>query len=342
MIALPRFDFLSPSSIEEAVSTTSLPNAGMAILAGGTDLLVNIKHGLRKPNRVVWLGKVPELRTISFSPELGLRMGAMCTLGEIAASPTIQQSYPAIAKAARSIASPSIRNSATLGGNLCQDTRCFYYNQSEFWRGALGGCLKARVPSASNGSICHATPGLASCTAVFCSDTAPLLIALGAAVRLKNHRGERHIGLADLYRDDGVNHLTLEPGEIIAEVFIPPPEPYQFSAFKKLRDRRSIDFALANVGVSIVLDSSLVCSAARIVVGAVQSAPVVCSTAESMLVVNELTTALIHRAAHQAALSVRPVPNVEEPVGYRKKMVAVIVERALLEVWSKASGQRSS
>ncbi len=337
MIRLPRFELRSPNTLAEAVAALAQSNGGASILAGGTDLIVNIKHGVAKPERVVWLGKMPELRAISFSSEHGLRIGAMCTLAEIASTSSVRQSYPALAEAARSVASPSIRNCATLGGNLCQDTRCFYYNQSEFWRSALGGCIKARVPPTSNGAICHATPGLAKCTAVFCSDVAPLLIALSASVKLMNQRGERTIKLAELYRDDGANHLTLQPGEIITEVSIPAAQPNQFSAYKKQRDRRAIDFALANVGLNVVLDSEVICRHAKIVIGAIQSIPVETQTAEAMLVNNKLTTELIGRATEEAASAVTPVPNVDESVGYRKKMVRVLVERALLEVRSRAS-----
>lgn len=337
MIPLPRFELNSPKTLAEATAALSHSNGGASILAGGTDLIVNIKHDVAKPERVVWLGKMPELRAISFSPELGLRIGAMCTLNEIASTSPVQQYYPALAEAAHSVASPSIRNCATLGGNLCQDTRCFYYNQSEFWRSALGGCIKARVPRTSEGAICHATPGLAKCAAVFCSDIAPVLMALNASVKLMNQGGERTIEIGELYRDDGVNHLTLQLGEIVTEVSIPAAQPNQFSAYEKLRDRRSIDFALANVGLNVVLDSELICRDARIVIGAVQSKPVEVQTAEAMLVNSKLTTELIGRAAEEAASAVTPVPNVDEPVGYRKRMVKILVERALSEVRSRAS-----
>lgn len=342
MIPLPRFELYSPKTLAEAIAALAHSKGGANILAGGTDLIANIKHGVAKPERVVWLGKLPEMRTISFTPELGLRIGAMCTLNEIAVSSSVQQYYPAIAKAAHSVASPAIRNCATLGGNLCQDTRCFYYNQSEFWRSALGGCIKALILPASNGAICHATPGLAKCAAVFCSDLAPLLIALSASVKLMNQRGERTIDLAELYRDDGANHLTLQPGEIVTEVSIPTAQPNQFSVYKKLRDRRSIDFALVNVGLNIVLDSELICRHAKIIIGAVQSIPVEVRTAEAIFVNRRLTTELIGRAAEEAASAVTPVPNVDEPVGYRKRMVRVLVERALSEVWSRASKKSTS
>lgn len=339
MIALPKFEIHSPGSLAEATAMSTTKDGLVRILAGGTDLVVNMKHGLEKPARLVWLGKLSELRTISVSPEHALRIGAMCTLNEIAASSTVQQFAPVLAEAACAVASPAIRNSATLGGNLCQDTRCFYFNQSEFWRGALGGCIKARIPSAPNGSVCHATPGLAACTAVFCSDLAPILIALNASVKLINQRRERVVDLIELYREDGANHLTLNTNEIIAELSIPAAASNQFSAFKKIRDRRSIDFALANVGVDLLLDAELLCRRAKIVVGAVQSAPIQCKPAEAMLLNNKLTRELIDRAAVSASSTVSPVPNVEEPVGYRKKMVRVLVQRALLDVWSKASGE---
>ena len=337
MIPMPKFELSSPGTLAEVVAATARANGGVSILAGGTDLIVHVKHGLRKPQHLVWLGKVTELRTFSFSPELGLRIGAMCTLDEIATSPALRQYYPEIAEAARSVASPAIRNRATVGGNLCQDTRCFYYNQSESWRSALGGCIKGELPSAANNSICHATPGLAKCAAAFCSDLAPLLIALGASVNLLNQNGARTIGLAELYRDDGANHLALKSGEVITEVLIPATQPNQFTAFRKLRDRRAIDFALVNVGLNVALDSDLICRNVKIVIGAVQSMPVEVETVGAILKDQRLTTELIHRAAEEAASVVTPVPNVGATVGYRKRMARVLVERALLEVRSRSS-----
>ncbi len=157
-----------------------------------------------------------------------------------------------------------------------------------------------------------------------------------------NQRGERTIDLAELYRDDGANHLTLQPGEIVTEVSIPAAQPNQFSVYEKLRDRRSIDFALVNVGLNILLDSELIYRHAKIVIGAVQSIPVEVQTAEAIFVNRRLTIELIGRAAEEAASAVTPVPNVDEPVGYRKRMVKVLVERALSEVWSRASKKSTS
>ena len=173
MIRLTPFELHSPATLQDAALLLSQADGDAKILAGGTDLIVGMKQGTATPKTLVWLGKIPELRRISFSRERGISIGAMCTLADIEQNEDVRQYYPSIVQAIRSIASPQIRNRATIGGNLCLGTRCFYYDQSEFWRNSLGYCLKY------GDGICHAAPELSRCTAVFCSDLAPLLIALG-------------------------------------------------------------------------------------------------------------------------------------------------------------------
>lgn len=337
MIRMPPFDLLVPTSTPEVLDALAHADNGTRVLAGGTDLLVNIKQGHLRPQRLVWLGKVPDLREVTFSTESGLQIGAMCTLDEVASSATIQRYYPALSSAARSVASPAIRNTATLGGNLCQDTRCFYYNQSEPWRQSLGGCLKAELTPGVYGSICHAAQGWPTCSAVFCSDTAPVLIALDASVTLLSSNGERTIKLSELYREDGMHHLALNPGEVLAFVVLPPPREDVRAVHRKIRSRQSIDFALANVGIAVSLTSGKICEEAKIVVGAVESRPVEARDAARTLVGSKLTAERIARVAKETAESVTPLPNVDERVSYRKSMVQVLVERALAELHEEES-----
>lgn len=330
MIRLPKFELLSPETIHALLSALTSRNGDTMIMAGGTDLLANIKQGVASPSHVVWLGKVRELHNIVGEREGEIRIGSMCTLAEIASHPVILHSIPALVDAVLSIASPPIREKATLGGNLCLETRCVYFNQSEFWRDAINGCLKKPVNGQENDSLCHAAPGLTRCSAVFCSDTAPLLIAMGSSVNLISARGARTIPLHEFYREDGIRHLALEQGEVLAEIVV-PPQHGRVSAHKKIRQREAIDYPLVNVGVSIVRNSENICTEASIVIGAIHSAPFVATEAEKIIIGNECVPEYIARAAEAAAESVSPLPNIGLTAGYRKKMVRALVQQALEE-----------
>ncbi len=334
MIRLPTLDVLSPTTLHDLVETLRASNGETKILAGGTDLIVNLKQGMHAPRQLVWLGKVHELRRISRSTDGSLRIGATCTLSEIAASVEVRRLYPSLADAVQTIASPAIRNSATLGGNLCLDTRCFYYNESEFWRVGLGGCLKLLIPARDNGDVCHAAPGRTTCSAVFSSDTSPLLIALGASVRIIRAGGERFLSLSSFYNDDGMHFLTLKPGEVLAEVILPQPSPHLRAVHRKIRQRASIDFPLANVGIALTSASNGVCQDVRIVLGAVASAPFRATAAETVLEGNTPTDERIEQASTAAASCVSPLPNIGSTVRYRKRMVKVLVKRALADIMS--------
>jgi 4-hydroxybenzoyl-CoA reductase subunit beta len=332
MIRLPELDVLAPGSIAELVATVRHSNGDTKILAGGTDLIPNLKYGLHAPQRLVWLGRMKELHRISADPQGGLTIGAMCTLAEIVASPDVRRWYPSLAEAAKSVASPAIRNRATLGGNLCLDTRCYYYNESEFWRIALGGCLKLKVNGGDGGDMCHAAPGRSVCSAVFSSDTAPLLVALHASVRLVGATGERAMALAEFYTNDGVHHLGLTPGEILAEIILPPPPPGLRAAHRKVRQRTSIDYPLVNAGIALQMGSDHVLHNVRIIIGAVASAPLRMRDAELVLEEKPATADRIEEAAEKVAASVAPLPNIGETVNYRRRMVKVLVRKALAEL----------
>lgn len=329
MIRLPQFEIEMPTTIVGV--TNALAHSGARVLAGGSDLIVNIKHGMQQSDRIVWLGKIPELKQMTYSGD-GLRIGAMCTLADLATSEVVRNWQPALVNAVLSIASPAIRNSATVGGNLCLDTRCIYYDQSEFWRCALDGCLKLSIKSGDGDCICHAAPASETCAAVFSSDLAPILIALGASIHLVGPGGGRRTALENLYRNDGRNHLTLEPGEILVDVQVPPTQPGTRSIHRKIRSRSSIDFPQANIGLSICLDSRKICTDAKIIVGAVGSAPVRAEGTEALLRNSTLTDRTIEMAAEEAADVVHPLPNMDASVGYRKRMVEALVRGALEEL----------
>ena len=332
MMPLPAFEVHSPADLDEALGLLAAHGDRAKILAGGTDLIVAMKHGLHKPRHVVWLGNVAGMKEITELPDGSVRFGAMCTLDAIARHPLVKKGLPKLAEAARSIASPQIRNRATLGGNLCINTRCFYYDHSEFWRGSLCGCLKLGVDTGGTNPVCHAGPGLGVCTAVFFSDMAPALIALGASVEVRGQGGKRLIPLSGLYGSDGSAHLTLSRGELLAAVIVPPlPDNVRFSR-RRLGMRGSIDFPIANVGAALALDAAGRCVFGRIVIGAIETCPVEFRRGIEMLAGEKPDSSRIAAVAREAAASVTPLPNAYESVGYRKKMVEVLVRRCLTDL----------
>lgn len=240
--ALPEFRLHRPASLEElAALWRTEPRA--RLLAGGTDLIPNLRRGLVDAPALIDLAALPGLAEATPLPGGGLRLGAGLRLADLAGDAALAGGWRAVAEAARTVAGPAHRTAATLGGNLCQDTRCLYYNQSDWWRAANGYCLKYR------GDTCHVAPQGSRCRAAFCSDLAPALIALGAEAELAGPGGARRIALSALYRDDGAAHLALDPGELLVAVRLPAFTG--ISGYEKMRVRRGIDFPLAGVGAAL-------------------------------------------------------------------------------------------
>ncbi|MCV0429384.1 MAG: 4-hydroxybenzoyl-CoA reductase subunit beta [Roseibium sp.] len=238
--ALPQFQLLAPTTLAEAVAALN-ETPDVAVSAGGTDLVVQLRRGLCEATTLVDLGNVAALKTIE-ATETGLSIGAGVTLAEIENNAEISRDYPAVAKAAAVIAGPTHRTVATLGGNLCLDTRCVYYNQSHWWRKSNDFCLKYK------GEICHVAPNGNRCRAAFTGDLAPALMVHGAEIEIVGSDCRRRMRLADFYHEDGADHLKLAAGEIVAAVHLPPPGPA--SDYEKIRVRGSIDFPLAGVAVA--------------------------------------------------------------------------------------------
>ena len=243
MERLPAFELKRPASLAEAIEWLAAAPDARAI-AGGTDLVPNLRDGIGAPPVLVDLSRVAGLDVLEIRTA-GARIGAGVTLARLAADAGIAAALPAVSEAAVSIAGPSHRSVATVGGNLCVDTRCVYYNQSEWWRRSNGYCLKHR------GETCHVAPTGTRCHAAYQGDLAPALIACGAAVEIAGPRGTRTIALEDLYRDDGRAHLALEPGELVVAVVVPAQPRGSTSAYRKARARGAIDFPLAGVAVRL-------------------------------------------------------------------------------------------
>ena len=322
MLRLPPFRYVAPRTLDEAAGLMADYGERAMAVAGGTDLYPNMKRRQFTPEVLVGLRGLRDLRGIAGDPAQGVTIGAMTTLSEVASHPAIGQFYPALAQAAGLVSAPQLRNVGTLGGNLCVDTRCNYYNQTEFWRHSIGYCMK------KDGDICLVAPGSPRCWAVSSSDCAPALISLQAQVRLVGPRGERLIPVAALYHDDGIAYLAKQRDEILAEVRLPPADGWR-SVYRKLRRRGSFDCPILGVAAALRRDADGTVSDARIVLGAVASHPVEATEAARLLEGQRPTPELLEAAAAAAARWAKPFDNADLTISYRKQMAPIYVRRAL-------------
>ncbi len=325
MLRLPSFTYLAPGTVAEAVRQIGEAGAGGMLVAGGTDLYPNMKRRQFEPKVLVGLRGIRDLRMIAGDRRTGMTIGAGVTLSELAAHPEISGGYRALAFAAGAVSTPPLRNMGTLGGNLCVDTRCNYYNQTLHWRKSIGFCMK------KDGDICLVAPGSHRCWAISSTDTAPVAIALGAQVRLVGPGRERLVPATALYRDDGMEYLAKAPEEILTEVILPPADGWR-TTYWKLRRRGSFDFPILGVAAALRSAPDGTVGDARIVLGAVASHPVVAGEAAALLKGQRLTPDLIARVAQVAFQPAKPLDNADLTIGYRKKMARVYVERALREL----------
>jgi len=321
MMRLPPFTYLPAPTVDGAVKLLGEHGADAMLVAGGTDLYPNMKRRQFEPKVLVGLAGIGEMRGVRGTERDGFTIGAGTTLAAVARHPELVKHYPGLATAAGLVSSPQLRNMGTIGGNLCVDTRCNYYNQSFAWRKAIGFCMK------KDGDICLVAPGSPRCWAVSSSDTAPVAWSLGAKVRLVGPKGERVIPAAALYRDDGIEYLAKQPDEVLADVILPPVDGRR-SVYMKLRRRGSFDFPVLGVAVTVRLDGEIV-REARVVLGAVASQPREAPKAAEVLVGQRLTPDVIDAAAQAAAGPAKPLDNTDFTHPYRKKMTRVFVARAL-------------
>jgi len=259
MEALPELRLVRPRTLEEALAARAADGESR-LLGGGTDLVVNVRRGIVAPPTLIDVSGIAELHGITVDATK-LEIGAAVTLAELAAHPQVRSHYPVVAEAAESIAGPTQREMGTVGGNLCLDTRCIYYNQSEWWRQSNNHCLK------TTGTICHVAPkSRGVCFATFSGDLAPALLTLGAEVEIAGPAGRRSLPLGDLYigharhdgsTGDGKNYLALAPGEIVVAVRA-TGTPGLRSGYDKIRIRRSIEYPVAGVAVALRRDGDVV------------------------------------------------------------------------------------
>ena len=321
MMRLPPFRYLAPVSVTDAVKLMADHGPEAMLVAGGTDLYPNMKRRQFEPSVLVGLRGVRDLTGVRPAASGGLAIGAGTTLTAVSRHAQVRGRYDALATAAGVVSTPQLRNMGTLGGNVCVDTRCTYYTQSYQWRKAVNFCMK------KDGEICLVAPGSSRCWAVSSSDTAPVLWSLGASVRLAGPGGERTIPISALYRDDGIQYLAKQPGDIVSEIVLPPADGLR-SVYLKLRRRGSFDFPVLGVAAAVRMDGETVREAC-IVLGAVASLPREAGAASALLVGQRLTPELIERAAEAAYRPAKPLDNTDFGHPYRKKMTRVFVARAL-------------
>jgi 4-hydroxybenzoyl-CoA reductase subunit beta len=326
MLRLPEFTLRKPQNLQEAATILAGEGPRATVVAGGTDLWPKMKRRQMEPRVVVSLRSIRELRDISGSPATGVTLGANFTLRELERMPVLLERYPAVAEGAHSISSPPLKTMGTLGGNLCVDTRCFYYDQTYEWRQAIHFCLK------KDGDTCWVAPGSSRCWAVSSTDLAPVMLALNARVHLLSQAGERAIHAEQMYNNDGSAFLAKRPDEILTRVDLPAING-DLTAFRKLRRRGSIDFPILNVAAWIRPSrKSRVVEAARIAIGGITSAPFVSEAGSNVLIGRELTADTIHQAAHAARLDSRPLDNTDLNFSWRREMVEVWVRRTLQDI----------
>ena len=321
MLRLPIFEFHQPQTIAEAIALKKEHRTAAMYVAGGTDLFPKMKRRQMTPPVLISLSKIAPLRAISNGH--GLTIGSGVPLARVATEQQIVAHYPALAKAASLVASPALRQVGTLGGNLCVDTRCTYYDQTEPWRRALGFCLK------KDGDTCWVARSSDVCLAVSSSDCAPVAIALGATARLMGPEGERTVPVEALYKNDGADYLSKAPDEIMVAIHLPPAAGWRV-AYQKLRRRGAIDFPILGVAAALRLADDGLCTGAKIVLGAVASQPVVVSDEVTDLLLGQrLEPALLAEVAQQAFRQAKPLDNTDMSLSYRKKMARVYIARTL-------------
>jgi len=323
MQGLPVLSVQRPTTADEAVALLAREPAAR-LIAGGTDLIPNLRRGLERPPLLVDLSALAGFDCIAFSEDGGCTLGAGVTLATLAADAGIDRHLGALAEAARAAAGPGHRSAATLGGNLCQDTRCMFYNQSAWWRQANAWCLKR------DGDTCHVAPQGGRCHAAFCSDLAPVLLALGSRVTLRSARGSRTLPLQALYRDDGAAHLTREADELLTAVHVDAPAAGQRSACRKARSRGAMDFPLAAVAVSLALDEGRLTRLRVGVTGTNCFALLLQGTDE--LLGLPVDDALLARVGKLVQQQVTPMRSTVTPANYRRQVAAALAQRLVREL----------
>jgi 4-hydroxybenzoyl-CoA reductase subunit beta len=328
-LSLPIFKLLRPRVLDEALAVLAQHGPKVRVVAGGTDLIPSLRQGLFAPEYVLDIRGIEKLRGIRVLSGGGLEIGALTSLTAVEDSEFIRRHYPVLHEAARTVASPILRNMGTIGGNICLDTRCLWYNQSLAWRTSCGFCIK------KDGDLCHVAPGGVLCWAAFSGDTPPALLCLDAEIEIASAAGTRRVLLSDFYTTVGDAHLKLESNELVTRVFLPEASAGWHGAYRKLRVRGSIDYPLAGVAVALKLRNGHLgrtpeVENARMAITAVNPAPMLVPGAEHALigkVVDEHVAAVVGELAARAS---KPLTTSALTPEYRREMVRLFAKRAVM------------
>lgn len=325
---LPKFTYRTPQTIAEAVKIVADTGPEAQFVAGGTDLYPNMKRRQQMPQTVISVMRLAELNQISGDAQTGLKIGASVTLTDIVDNPIIKRDYPVISSAARTISTPLLRNMGTIGGNLLLDTRCNYYDQNYEWRKAINFCLK------KDGDVCWVAPGSSKCWAVQSSDLVPVMVAIGAKLRLVSTLGERLIDAAGFYNDDGIDYLQKRPDELLVDIHLPPVNGWRAS-YQKLRRRGAFDFPVLGVAAFVRKQGDGLTSDAKVVLGGIAPSPLQVDAASHALIGQPFDQAHIEAAAEAAYVKARPLDNTDFVYQWRKQMARQYTLRALNDVRSQ-------
>ncbi len=319
---LPPFEYLGPRSVKEALEMIERHKGKVKIVAGGTDIINRLRQRLITPQFVISLKGVAELAGIT-KKGASLVIAAGTTLRAVMESPLVADYAPALAQAARLVAAPPIQNIATIGGNILQNTRCLFHNQSELVRKAAEPCLK------QGGKVCLAVKGSRKCFSVYQGDIAPVLIAFDATVTLRSSRGRRTIPLAELFTGNGKEPFAIEKDEILTDVGIPVPKGTFGAAYEKLRLRKGLEYPLVSAAAFVSLNNKGVISQARVVLGAAGPGPKLLEKATAALIGKKPADIDIDTAASYALKAAQMADNLALPADYRRKMAKVFTARAI-------------
>ena len=325
MMRLPQFTYRVPKKISDAVKMIADAGSEGMFVAGGTDLYPNMKRRQQTPRVVISVTRLRELHQVSGDGQSGIKIGAAVSLTEVCEHPVIKRDYPVVAQAARLISTPVLRNMGTIGGNLLLDTRCNYYDQNYEWRKGINFCMK------KDGDTCWVAPGSEKCWAVQSADLVPVMVALGARVRLVSTLGERMVDAAGLYNNDGIQYLHKRPDELLAGIHLPPVNGWR-AVYKKLRRRGAFDFPVLGVAAAVEMAEDNTVLSAKLILGGVAPAPIEVKEAETILAGQPLDEERIRAAAEAGYLKARPLDNTDFLMNWRKQMARTYVLRALAEL----------
>ena len=325
-MSLSQFKLLRPRTLDDALNLLAR-HAGEGaratrVVAGGTDLIPSMRQKLFEPEYVLDIRHVAGLKDIR-QTEHGVEIGALTSLTAIEQSALLRRRYPVLTEAAATVASPLLRNMGTIGGNICLDTRCLWYNQSLTWRKGCGFCIK------KDGDLCHVAPGGTKCWAAFSGDTPPALLCLAAEIEIASASGGRRMPLSDFYTGEGDAYRKLQPGELVTRIFLPESSADYRGVYRKLRVRGSIDYPLAGVAVALKRSNGHIADA-RLAITAVNPAPLLVKGAGELLAGKTMDEELAAAVGDLAAKMARPLTTSGLTPEYRREMIRVFAKRAVL------------